>query len=801
MKKIITIILMLILAFGLTVGVKSATAGTYYKFTPVNDGLYGTNVTCIEIDANNPNIVYLGTVNEGIFVSQDSGKTWRWIGKGFEINIPGYTKTYIQINAIKTVKGKPSLIYVGTAKGLFKSSDSGLTFTFNTNLPRKVYSIYVDSNDPNFVLVGTDDGVYKSTDGGVTFEAANKDISNINVLCFLKDYSMKDSYYIGTDKGLYKSIDGCENWLLLNNGISGAVYGITQHSKKPYLLYVSTSTGLYRTYDYGDHFGLLKNGSYLKSYIDSFDDRLILAITRNAILQSNDSGETWNNLYSPMSNTYISDGIPMGVGFGKIYVGTNFGFGIYENGSFSYQNKNLGLLDIKALGYDSNYNYIYAHSNLGLFVKMSNDTSWSYLSGALFGANPHSFAIDPTIPNSMFAGTKYGIMHSTDNGKSWSQLEIQGEFFALTFSEMNPKYLFAGGDSGLYVSKDSGSHFTKVNSFTDLPIYGIAAPSDGSVYILTSNAIYKSNDFGKTFNIINTNVKVLNPTTLSSDKNNPSIIYLGTTGGLYVSKDGCLNFEPFGDLAKNTMVYSVVSLKDGTLYVGTDRGVYIGTIYSDNNPPTLIVNSPQDGTEVNTPSIVISGRVLDNESGVFKLTINGNIVQFDDNGNFSYTLVLVPGENSIDIKAYDFAGNVSLKTLKVTYIKTIVLTLFVGSNKLTSSDGSVITLDSPPVIVEGRTLVPIRPIIEKFGGSISWDGTERKVTIMLGNKTLELWIDKPQARVNGVLTWIDPNNTKVTPKIINGRTMLPVRFVSEQLGAKVEWDGTLRKITITYPAP
>jgi hypothetical protein len=164
-------------------------------------------------------------------------------------------------------------------------------------------------------------------------------------------------------------------------------------------------------------------------------------------------------------------------------------------------------------------------------------------------------------------------------------------------------------------------------------------------------------------------------------------------------------------------------------------------------------------------------------------------------------MTLSPGENKIVVKAFDKAGNVTTKTITVYYAKTTVLILFVGSNKMITSDGETITLDSPPVIVEGRTLVPIRAVIEKFGGSISWEGGERKVTIFLGNKTIEMWIDKPQARVNGVMTLIDPNNSKVTPKIINGRTMLPVRFVSEQLGAKVDWDGTLKKITITYPAP
>ncbi len=108
--------------------------------------------------------------------------------------------------------------------------------------------------------------------------------------------------------------------------------------------------------------------------------------------------------------------------------------------------------------------------------------------------------------------------------------------------------------------------------------------------------------------------------------------------------------------------------------------------------------------------------------------------------------------------------------------------------------------DTKPVIIPkwGRTVVPIRAIVEALGGTIEWDGTERKVTINFNGTVIELWIDKPQARVNGEMKWIDPSNHDVKPIIINNRTMLPLRFVAENLGCKVEWDASTRTITIIY---
>ncbi|MGC9001012.1 copper amine oxidase N-terminal domain-containing protein, partial [Caldisericum sp.] len=83
-------------------------------------------------------------------------------------------------------------------------------------------------------------------------------------------------------------------------------------------------------------------------------------------------------------------------------------------------------------------------------------------------------------------------------------------------------------------------------------------------------------------------------------------------------------------------------------------------------------------------------------------------------------------------------------------------------------------------------------------GTVSWDGVARKVTITLSSNTIELWIGKNTATVNGITKPIDSTNSKVVPEIINGRTMLPLRFVAENLGADVQWDGTTKTITITY---
>ena len=115
---------------------------------------------------------------------------------------------------------------------------------------------------------------------------------------------------------------------------------------------------------------------------------------------------------------------------------------------------------------------------------------------------------------------------------------------------------------------------------------------------------------------------------------------------------------------------------------------------------------------------------------------------------------------------------------------------------------TLMTMDVAPIIRESRTLLPIRYVAEALGADVEWNATERKVTITFKETIIELWIDKNTAKVNGEYKLIDATNPKVTPIIIPpGRTMLPIRFIAENLGCLVEWSDQLREVKVTYPAP
>ena len=112
------------------------------------------------------------------------------------------------------------------------------------------------------------------------------------------------------------------------------------------------------------------------------------------------------------------------------------------------------------------------------------------------------------------------------------------------------------------------------------------------------------------------------------------------------------------------------------------------------------------------------------------------------------------------------------------------------------------SMDTVPFIEEERTMLPIRFVADALGAEVKWDSGERKVTVKLKDTLLELWIGESTARVNGDYQMIDPANPKVQPLIDpRGRTVLPLRFISETLGFEVNWNQTLREVTLLYPPP
>lgn len=141
------------------------------------------------------------------------------------------------------------------------------------------------------------------------------------------------------------------------------------------------------------------------------------------------------------------------------------------------------------------------------------------------------------------------------------------------------------------------------------------------------------------------------------------------------------------------------------------------------------------------------------------------------------------------------------KHLKMSIFVTLVLsTLLILSTSLFASnqDDVKIRLDDEIFyghIKDGRTLVPVRYISEALGGEVSYDESERKVTVLkingINKKSLILRIDQTKMVVNGQEKYTD-----VAPIIINNRTYIPIRVLAENIGFSVKWDGDSKTVIL-----
>jgi len=107
-------------------------------------------------------------------------------------------------------------------------------------------------------------------------------------------------------------------------------------------------------------------------------------------------------------------------------------------------------------------------------------------------------------------------------------------------------------------------------------------------------------------------------------------------------------------------------------------------------------------------------------------------------------------------------------------------------------NGKRIRFDQPPIIQDGRTLVPLRAIFEAMEATVEWDDKTKTVTAKKGDTTIVMTIGNKTMKKNGEEIVLD-----VPPQIVNGRTLVPARAVAESFGAEVGWDGSTRTVTIT----
>ncbi len=218
-------------------------------------------------------------------------------------------------------------------------------------------------------------------------------------------------------------------------------------------------------------------------------------------------------------------------------------------------------------------------------------------------------------------------------------------------------------------------------------------------------------------------------------------------------------------------------------------------------------------TDANGYPLTYEIYTADSESGTYELTKSGSFDRTND-------------ALALKSQTIDFGENINVRKLKFVFTSTVngyaamseftlipsespapkedentvketdvtAIKLVIGSNiitKVTENGEIPVKFDVAPIIKDGRTFVPVRGIFELLGAEIDWNGDERAATIRTDKATVIVTIDNEQAYVNGEAAIMD-----APPFIQDGRTLIPLRFISENLGYKVDWNGETQTVTI-----
>jgi photosystem II stability/assembly factor-like uncharacterized protein len=428
----------------------------------------------------------------------------------------------------------------------------------------------------------------------------------------------------------------------------------------------------------------------------------------------------------------------------------------------------------------------------GVFRSTDSGTTWTAVNTGFANVWVTSLAINPATPDTLYAGTKGGVFRSTDSGTSWTAVNtgFNGTVLSLAINPLIPSTLYAGTEAGsVFRSTDSGDHWT-VTGLTNrggIRSLAINPVTASTLYTGTAGSgVSRSTDSGMTWAALNAGLTDQDVSFLAINPATPSTLYAGTQhGGVFCSTDSGITWTAVntGLTAKGIASLAIDPLTPGILYAGTDGGVfrygaasfYVLTTTASPSAGGSVRRSPNaasyaPGTVVTLTAIPAAGYVLIGWSGDLSgPPTNPPTITMDADKNVTASFA-VKGKSVIQLK--------------------------IGSTTM-YVDGKPTTLETAPIILNSRTLLPIRAVVEAAGGTIAWDASTQKVTIVRKGKTVELWIGRNVAKLNGKSVNID-SNAKVVPIIRSGRTLLPLRFVAEALALDVQWDATTQTITITY---
>ncbi|MGA2297157.1 MAG: T9SS type A sorting domain-containing protein [FCB group bacterium] len=533
------------------------------QWEPVNNGLYGGNVTCLAVSGNN---IFAGTDGSGVFLSTDDGSNWKEINNGLrfldrEVTYLFADSSYLFLETKKTY-----------SSGYFLSTDNGSNW--NNLFKKSDLSDFVNAfariNDTLFIGMMT--GLYKSTNKGLDW-VQNDIWKNVRINAIIVKGS---NIYIGTDtNGIFYSSDNGINWVPCNEGLTDKRISALLINDNN--LFAGTRNGVYLSKNNGTNWIAVNEGLSNTDVVSftSSETNIFSRTSNGYIFYTDDKGKNWKLINEGLKNTQIQTFIAKG---DKIFAGTK-GTGVLSSSDIGshWLQINNGLInrDIWALTTDNNN--ILAGDYFGVYKSTDNGMNWKFI--GLKDSVIESLVI---VNSNIFAGTcglGGGVFLTNDDGNNWkvvfNALGDDQITYVLALSHIG-KYIFAGTNFGIYRISENGNAFEYVYDICcgALDVSSFTVTNNGNnIYAgLDGTGVRLSTNEGMNWDTVS--IFPNGVVSLAAIGNN---LFAGTWGGgLYLTKDNGLNWIEINNGLTDSYINTLIT-RGNNIFAGTYSGVFLST--------------------------------------------------------------------------------------------------------------------------------------------------------------------------------------------------------------------------------
>jgi uncharacterized repeat protein (TIGR02543 family) len=282
------------------------------------------------------------------------------------------------------------------------------------------YCLAIDPLTPATMYAGTSGGIFRSPDSGITWTAVNVGLTYPYVRSLAIDPATPSTLYAGTSGGIFRSPDSGTTWTAVNAGLTSSwVTSLAIDPLTPTTLYASSYGGVFRSTNSGTTWTAAGLTSWVVRSLAITPTMLYAATHGGGVFRSPDGGTTWTAVNAGLINTYlgalaIDPVTPTTLYATSLHVGTYYTGGVFRSTDsgdhWTAVSSGLSTLDISSVAINpATPSTLYAGSRGdGVFRSTHSSDHWTAVNVGLTNANVQCLAIDPLTPATMYAGTDGG---------------------------------------------------------------------------------------------------------------------------------------------------------------------------------------------------------------------------------------------------------------------------------------------------------------------------------------------------------------------------------------------------------